>query len=97
MDGFSLDIKSEQIAKLKALFPEIFSEEKIDWERLRATLGEDTFISNERYVLNWAGKSDAFKTLQTGTTATHLPMLKMNQLISILPKMSLSKVKISKC
>lgn len=73
MDGFSLDIKQEQIEKLKELFPEVVSEEKIDWERLRATLGEDTFISNERYVLNWAGKSDAFKTLQTGTTATLEP------------------------
>lgn len=73
MDGFSLNVVQEQINKLKELFPEVISEEKIDWERLRATLGEDTFISNERYVLNWAGKSDAFKTLQTGTTATLAP------------------------
>jgi adenine-specific DNA-methyltransferase len=74
MDGFSLDIKQEQIVKLKELFPEVFSEDKIDWERLRATLGEDAFISNERYVLNWAGKSDAFRTLQTGTSATLVPV-----------------------
>lgn len=73
MDGSSLDIKQEQIEKLRELFPEVISEEKIDWERLRATLGEDAFISNERYVLNWAGKSDAFRTLQTGTTATLAP------------------------
>jgi hypothetical protein len=27
-------------------------------------------LQNERYVLNWAGKSDAYKTLQSVTTAT---------------------------
>jgi adenine-specific DNA-methyltransferase len=39
MDGNSLNIVQEQINKLKELFPEIVSEDKIDWERLRA---EDT-------------------------------------------------------
>jgi adenine-specific DNA-methyltransferase len=73
MDGMSLDIKREKIEILKNLFPEVISEDKIDWERLRATLGEEIFISNERYVLNWAGKSDAFRTLQSGTTATLAP------------------------
>jgi adenine-specific DNA-methyltransferase len=73
MDGYSLNVVQEQISKLKELFPEVIAEDKIDWERLRATLGEDIYISNERYVLNWAGKSDAFRTLQTGTTATLAP------------------------
>ncbi|OGU96037.1 MAG: DNA methylase [Ignavibacteria bacterium RIFOXYC2_FULL_35_21] len=73
MDGSSLDIKQLQIERLKEVFPELVSEDKIDWERLRATLGEDITIQNERYVLNWAGKSDAFRTLQTGTTATLAP------------------------
>ena len=73
MDGSSLNIIQEQISKLKSIFPEVTSEVKIDWERLRLTLGEDVFKSNERYVLNWAGKSDAFRTLQTGTTTTLAP------------------------
>ncbi|MFH1052259.1 MAG: site-specific DNA-methyltransferase [bacterium] len=73
MDGYSLDVKNEKINALKSIFPEIVSEDKIDWERLRATLGEDISISNERYVLNWAGKSDAFRTLQTGSSATLVP------------------------
>lgn len=73
MDGQSLTpdkIKQEQ---LKELFPEVFSEGKIDWEKLKATLGEDITFSNERYVLNWAGKSDAFKVLQAPTTKTLIP------------------------
>jgi adenine-specific DNA-methyltransferase len=36
-------------------------------------LGEDINFSNERYVLNWAGKSDAFKVLQTPSTKTLVP------------------------
>ena len=73
MDGKSLDIPQTQLEKLAALFPEAISEGKIDWEKLKATLGEDTTFSNERYVLNWAGKSDAFKVLQSPTTATLAP------------------------
>jgi len=73
MDGESLDIKQEKIERLKELLPEVFTEEKIDWEKLKATLGEDVEFKNERYVLNWAGKSDAFKVLQALTTATLAP------------------------
>lgn len=74
MDGKSLDIKQEKIDKLKELIPEAFTEaDKIDVEKLRLTLGEDIELSNERYVLNWAGKSEAFKVLQTPTTATLAP------------------------
>ena len=73
MDGESLDITKEKINALRQLLPEAFTEEKIDWEKLRATLGENINFSNERYVLNWAGKSDAFKVLQTPTTKTLVP------------------------
>lgn len=58
---------------LREILPEAFSEGKIDWEKLKATLGENINFSNERYVLNWAGKSDAFKVLQTPTTKTLIP------------------------
>ena len=73
MDGKSLDIKQEKIERLKELLPEVFTEEKIDWEKLKAALGEDVELKNERYVLNWAGKFDAFKVLQALTTATLVP------------------------
>ena len=74
MDGKSLDIKQEKIERLKELLPEVFTEEKIDWEKLKATLGEDVEFKNERYVLNWAGKSDALRVLQASTTATLVPV-----------------------
>lgn len=74
MDGNSLDIAGDKLEQLKALLPEAFTEGKIDWEKLRLTLGDDVNISDERYVLNWAGKSDAFRALQTPTTSTLAPV-----------------------
>lgn len=70
MDGKSLDILSDKVNKLKEIIPEAFTEEKIDWEKLRAALGEDVNFENERYNLNWAGKSDAFRVLQQRTSGT---------------------------
>ncbi len=73
MDGKSLDLKQDKIKKLKEVIPESFTEGRIDWEKLKAALGEDIEFKNERYVLNWAGKSDAFRVLQAPTTATLAP------------------------
>jgi adenine-specific DNA-methyltransferase len=75
MTGESLTIVQDQLEKLKQLFPETITEGKIDWEKLQATLGKENIeFSNERYVLNWAGKSEAFKVLQQTTTATLKPV-----------------------
>lgn len=73
MDVSSLDLRNYQLEKLREAFPEAISEQGIDWEKLRATLGVDVALTNERYVLNWAGKSDAFRAIQTPTTATLKP------------------------
>lgn len=73
MDGTSLTPEQEKINALRQILPEAFSEGKIDWEKLKATLGSTINFENERYVLNWAGKSDAFKVLQTPTTKTLIP------------------------
>lgn len=73
MDGTSLTPQQEKLNALKQILPEAFAEGKIDWEKLKATLGEDINFSNERYVLNWAGKSEAFKVLQAPTTKTLVP------------------------
>jgi len=73
MDGKSLTPQQEKLKLLKEVLPEAFAEGKVDWEKLKATLGEDINFANERYVLNWAGKSEAFKVLQTPTTKTLVP------------------------
>src|ERR1700722_19642381 len=74
MNGESLDIQQTKLDQLKQLFPEVFTENEIDWEKLKAAFGDDINFNNERYVLNWAGKADAFKALQIPTTATLQPV-----------------------
>lgn len=39
MNGKSLNLKQENIKNLKSLFLEVFTENQIDWEKLKATLG----------------------------------------------------------
>jgi len=73
MDGKSLNVVEEKLNDLKKILPEAFTEEKIDWEKLKAALGENIEFREERYHLNWAGKSEAFRALQTPTTATLVP------------------------
>ena len=41
MDGKSLNLTDEKLKKLKEIIPEAFTEEKIDWEKLKAALGDD--------------------------------------------------------
>ena len=63
-----------KILQLKTLFPEAFCENQIDWEKLKLILGADNLAhQNERYQLNWAGKTDAYRTLQAPTFNTLSP------------------------
>ena len=55
-------------------FPEVFTEGgKIDFERLKAALGETVDAGKERYGMNWPGKADCFKTIQQPSMATLVP------------------------
>lgn len=74
MDGFSRTPKEERLQALAQLIPEAFTEGKVDWEKLKAALGEDINFANERYVLNWAGKNDAFRIMQLPSSATLIPV-----------------------
>lgn len=35
MNGESLNIKEDNLNKLKSVLPEVFSEDKVDWEKLK--------------------------------------------------------------
>lgn len=70
----SMNIKEHQRQKLKELFPEAFAEgNKIDWDKLKLTLGEMVDVGKERFGMNWPGKSDCFKTIQQPSIATLFP------------------------
>ena len=60
----SMSITEEQKKKLKQVFPEVFNEGKIDWEKLKTTLGEELDGGHERYNMNWPGKRDCFRIIQ---------------------------------
>lgn len=61
-------------AQLGALIPEAITEGRVDLAALKRALGEAAVVDGgERYALTWAGKSDAYKVLQTPSTATLRP------------------------
>jgi adenine-specific DNA-methyltransferase len=74
MDGKSLNIKEDLISKLKEIIPGAFTEDKLNVEQLKQILGESINTDSERYQLNWAGKTDAYKAIHTPTTATLSPL-----------------------
>jgi len=76
MNGESLNIVEEKLARLRELIPEVFSEGEVDWEKMRAALDGSFEFKDERYHLNWSGKTDAFRVLQSQTTATLAPCRK---------------------
>ncbi len=71
--GESADIAAERTDALRQLFPDAFSEGKVDVEKLRAALGDLADDRPERYSFSWAGKRDAIRLLQTPSRATLVP------------------------
>lgn len=70
----SLDVAAEQKEKLRQLFPEVFTEGgKVDFDRLKSTLGEIVDTGKERYGMNWPGKAECFRTIQAPSRATLRP------------------------
>ena len=63
----------ERLENLKKLFPEFFTEGKIDISKIQELLAETAEDGAERYRFTWAGKRDAIQLLQTPTRATLTP------------------------
>jgi len=72
-DGATTDIVGQNMEKLKELFPDVFTEGKIDFDALRETLGDYVEDSQERYSFTWNGKSRARRIAQTPSTGTLRP------------------------
>jgi adenine-specific DNA-methyltransferase len=62
------------LAQLREAAPQIFSEGRIDPDKLKAALGDALDPRIERYGLNWAGKGEAFRNVQQPSVGTLLPM-----------------------
>ncbi len=85
LGGDSLDVAAEKRAELRQLFPAAFTEsenengelvESVDFERLKAELGQFTELferRRERYGMEWPGKTDCLKVIQEPSRATLKP------------------------
>lgn len=73
LDGNSFDMVSDNINKLKNIFPEVITEDKIDFEKLKLILGSDIETDSERYSFTWPGKTQAIKESQKQSTGTLRP------------------------
>lgn len=73
IDGKSLDIEAVDKEKLKAVFPQCFSEGKLDIDKLLSLCGE--YIDNdfEKYKFEWKGKSECYKIAGKRSTGTLRP------------------------
>ena len=71
----SKDIVAEKRQELLRLFPETQTEGgRIDFDQLKRVLGESVDTGRERYGMNWPGKADCFRLIQSPSTATLLPV-----------------------
>lgn len=69
----SLDIVNDNITRLKELFPEVFTEGKIDFKVLQDILGDEIETEEEYYRFTWAGKAQARREAHKPSTGTLRP------------------------
>jgi adenine-specific DNA-methyltransferase len=69
----SENLVESNIDKLKALFPEIVTEGKIDFNVLQEVLGDELEHEEEYYRFTWAGKANARREAQKPSTGTLRP------------------------
>ena len=69
----SPDHVAENLAKLKALFPELVTEDGVNVDVLKQLLGQTVTDTEEKYGLNWHGKRRARQLALTPSTGTLRP------------------------
>lgn len=73
IDGMSMNIEHINMEKLKSVFPECFTEGKLDIDKLLSLCGE--YIDNdfERYKFEWKGKAECLRLAQKRSAGTLRP------------------------
>lgn len=73
LDGMSMDLEKTNMEKLRSVFPECFSEQKLDIDKLLSLCGE--YIDNdfEKYKFEWKGKAECLRLAQKRSTGTLRP------------------------
>ncbi len=73
LDGKSLDIAEADKEKLKAVFPQCFTEGKLDIDKLLSLCGEYIDSDFEKYKFEWKGKSECYRIAGKRSTGTLRP------------------------
>ena len=73
VDLASLDVAEDKKQQLKQLFPSVFSEGKLDVDKLKLELGDIIETDRERFQFTWAGKSECLKVIQQPSIGTLKP------------------------
>lgn len=74
LDGLTLDLEAANKDKLRAVFPECFTEGRLDIDKLLSFCGEYIMDDFEKYEFKWKGKSDCLRLAQKRSTATLRPV-----------------------
>jgi adenine-specific DNA-methyltransferase len=72
----SSHLDTQRLEALRKIFPDVFSEDKIDWDRLQAVLGESVDFGREKFGFTWKGKGAAIKNVLIPSKATLVPVEK---------------------
>ena len=72
-DSQSMDVVENNIQQLKELFPDVFAEGKINFDRLQEVLGNYVVTDEDHYNFTWHGKRQAGRLAQTPSTGTLRP------------------------
>ena len=73
MDGMTMNIEQANVEKLREVFPEVFADGKVDFEKLQALLGHYIADDKEKYSFSWKGKADSLRLAQKRSTGTLRP------------------------
>lgn len=73
LTGSTPDIAEENIAMLREIFPDVFEEGKVDFDKLKQVLGDYVDDNEERYNFTWNGKGRALRLAQSPSTGTLRP------------------------
>ena len=73
MDGMTMNIEQANAEKLKEVFPEVFADGKVDFDKLQGLLGHYIADDKEKYSFSWKGKADSLRLAQKRSTGTLRP------------------------
>jgi adenine-specific DNA-methyltransferase len=69
----SSNLSEEKLHELRRILPETFSEDAIDWDKLKTVLGDHIDPRIEKFGLSWAGKGSAIRSVLIPSSATLRP------------------------